>query len=135
MRSSMLALRPEMPSSQGIDCGRQQQTLFSAGNYLWCYYGRTAPILAGLLGCEMVTFPGHHLSYLDMPGEWAAVLRAVLQRGENRGHPTFPAFAQQLFGWVQRLDSTTGTILRMRCPLGEEPYARIPGRTDDGAST
>src|SRR5262249_50674238 len=54
------------------------------------YYGRTAPILAGLLGCEMITFPGHHLSYLDMPGEWAAALRAVLQRGENRKHPRFP---------------------------------------------
>jgi hypothetical protein len=28
----MLALQPEMPSSQGIDNGRQQQTLFRAGN-------------------------------------------------------------------------------------------------------
>jgi hypothetical protein len=54
------------------------------------YYGRTAPILADLLGCEMVTFPGHHLSYLDMPEAWAAALRAVLQRGENRGRPRFP---------------------------------------------
>jgi pimeloyl-ACP methyl ester carboxylesterase len=51
-------------------------------------FGRTAPVLAELLGCEMVTFPGHHLSYLDMPEEWAAALRAVLQRGENReGRP------------------------------------------------
>jgi pimeloyl-ACP methyl ester carboxylesterase len=54
------------------------------------YYGRTAPILADLLGCEMVTFPGHHLSYLDMPEAWAAALRAVLQREESRGHPRFP---------------------------------------------
>jgi pimeloyl-ACP methyl ester carboxylesterase len=46
------------------------------------YYGRTAPILADLLGCEMVTFPGHHMSYLDMPQEWAAMLRDVLHRGE-----------------------------------------------------
>jgi hypothetical protein len=52
------------------------------------YYGRTAPVLADLLGCEMVTFPGHHLSYLDMPQAWAAALRAVLQkRGEHRASP------------------------------------------------
>lgn len=44
------------------------------------YYGRTAPILADLLGCEMVTFPGHHISFFDMPAEWAAALRSVLHR-------------------------------------------------------
>src|SRR5262249_41741542 len=55
------------------------------------YYGRPAPVLADLLGCEMVTFPGHHLSYLDMPEEWAAALRAVLQSVEHRAHPSFPA--------------------------------------------
>jgi pimeloyl-ACP methyl ester carboxylesterase len=55
------------------------------------YYGRTAPILAGLLGCEMVTFPGHHLSYLDMPEAWAATLRGVLYSGEKRSHPISPA--------------------------------------------
>jgi pimeloyl-ACP methyl ester carboxylesterase len=46
------------------------------------YYGRTAPILADLLGCELVTFPGHHISYLDMPEEWAAALRSVLHKAE-----------------------------------------------------
>jgi hypothetical protein len=55
------------------------------------YYGRTAPILADLLGCEMVTFPGHHLSYLDMPEAWAATLRGVLHSGEKRSHPISPA--------------------------------------------
>jgi hypothetical protein len=55
------------------------------------YYGRTAPILAGLLGCEMVTFPGHYLSYLDMPEAWAATLRGVLYSGEKRSHPLSPA--------------------------------------------
>jgi pimeloyl-ACP methyl ester carboxylesterase len=43
-------------------------------------YGRTVPILAQLLGCEMVTFPGHHVSYVDLPQEWSVVLRAVLHR-------------------------------------------------------
>ncbi|MGO4789269.1 alpha/beta fold hydrolase [Paenibacillus sp. 2KB_20] len=44
------------------------------------YYGRTVPILAEMLNCEMVTFPGHHLSFFDMPQEWAAELRDVLHR-------------------------------------------------------
>jgi pimeloyl-ACP methyl ester carboxylesterase len=43
-------------------------------------YGRTAPILAEMLGCELVIFPGHHVSYVDMPNEWAAVLRSVLHQ-------------------------------------------------------
>ena len=42
------------------------------------FYGQTAPILADMLGCEMITFPGHHVSYLDMPEEWAAALRTIL---------------------------------------------------------
>jgi hypothetical protein len=44
------------------------------------FYGRTAPILANMLGCAMVVFPGHHLSYFDMAGEWSATLRDVLHR-------------------------------------------------------
>lgn len=44
------------------------------------YYGRTVPILAEKLGCEMVTFPGHHLSFFDMPREWANALRDTLHR-------------------------------------------------------
>lgn len=47
------------------------------------FYGQTAPILAKLLGCEMVVFPGNHLSYLDQPQEWAAALRDVLHRASN----------------------------------------------------
>lgn len=43
------------------------------------YYGRTAPILADMLGCKMVTFPGHHISYFDMPNEWSETLRKVLR--------------------------------------------------------
>jgi pimeloyl-ACP methyl ester carboxylesterase len=42
------------------------------------FYGETAPIMAKLLGCKMVVFPGNHLSYIDRPQEWAAVLRGVL---------------------------------------------------------
>jgi pimeloyl-ACP methyl ester carboxylesterase len=44
------------------------------------YYGRTVPILAEHLGCEVVVFPGHHGSYLVNPREWTAVLRGILRR-------------------------------------------------------
>jgi pimeloyl-ACP methyl ester carboxylesterase len=44
------------------------------------WYVRAAQILAGQLGCELVTFPGHHGSFMDMPEQWAAVLREVLHR-------------------------------------------------------
>jgi pimeloyl-ACP methyl ester carboxylesterase len=44
------------------------------------FYAQTAPILADMLCCEMVLLPGHHVSYLDMPEEWATVLRTVLHK-------------------------------------------------------
>lgn len=47
------------------------------------YFGRTVPILAESLGCEMVTFPGHHLSFFDRPREWADVLRNTLHRASS----------------------------------------------------
>jgi pimeloyl-ACP methyl ester carboxylesterase len=46
------------------------------------FYAETAPILAQQLGCELVTFPGHHGSFLDMPDVWAATLRDVLHQAE-----------------------------------------------------
>ena len=39
------------------------------------FYGQTAPILARQLSAEFVRFPGHHLSYFDMPQKWAAALK------------------------------------------------------------
>jgi hypothetical protein len=44
------------------------------------WYIEAAQILAEKLGCELVTFPGHHGSFMDMPVEWAATLRSVLHR-------------------------------------------------------
>jgi pimeloyl-ACP methyl ester carboxylesterase len=46
-------------------------------------YAQAAQILAEKLGCELVTFPGHHGSYMDMPDEWAATLRSVLHKAEG----------------------------------------------------
>lgn len=47
------------------------------------WYARADLILAQQLGCELVTFPGHHGSFMDMPVEWAAALRRVLHRAEE----------------------------------------------------
>jgi pimeloyl-ACP methyl ester carboxylesterase len=44
------------------------------------FYAQTAEILAKKLGCELVTFPGHHGSFIDMPEEFAATLRSVLHK-------------------------------------------------------
>ena len=46
------------------------------------WYVQAAHILAEQLGCELMTFPGHHGSYMDMPEEWAATLRSVLHKAE-----------------------------------------------------
>lgn len=46
------------------------------------WYVVVAQILAEKLGCELVTFPGHHGSFMDMPVEWAATLRSVLHTAE-----------------------------------------------------
>jgi pimeloyl-ACP methyl ester carboxylesterase len=44
------------------------------------WYVEAAQILAGQLGCELVAFPGHHGSFMDMPDEFAATLRSVLHK-------------------------------------------------------
>ena len=46
------------------------------------WYAQADQILAQQLGCEVVTFPGHHGSFMDMPVEWAAALRSVLHRAK-----------------------------------------------------
>jgi hypothetical protein len=47
------------------------------------FYAETAPVLASMLNCEMIVFPGHHVSFLDMPNEWSAALRSVLQKASE----------------------------------------------------
>jgi len=44
------------------------------------WFAQTAHILTEQLGCELVTFPGHHAAFMDMPVEWAATLRRVLHK-------------------------------------------------------
>lgn len=50
------------------------------------FYAETAPILAKMLGCEMVIFPGHHISMVDQPVQWAAVLRGILHKLSAASH-------------------------------------------------
>jgi pimeloyl-ACP methyl ester carboxylesterase len=47
------------------------------------WYVQAAQILTEKLGCDLVTFPGHHGSYMDMPEEWAATLRSILHKAEG----------------------------------------------------
>lgn len=44
------------------------------------WYAEIAQILAEKLGCELVIFPGHHGSFMDMPQEFAATLRSALHK-------------------------------------------------------
>ncbi|OGO79340.1 MAG: hypothetical protein A2Y23_00960 [Clostridiales bacterium GWB2_37_7] len=44
------------------------------------FYAQTVPVLAEKIGCEMVVFPGHHGSFMDMPVEWAATLRQIFHK-------------------------------------------------------
>ena len=46
------------------------------------WYVQAAQILAHQLGAPLVTFPGHHGSFMDMPQEWAAALREVLRQAQ-----------------------------------------------------
>lgn len=46
------------------------------------WYVKAAQILAQQLGSELVVFPGHHGSFMDMPEEFAAVLRYALKRAD-----------------------------------------------------
>jgi pimeloyl-ACP methyl ester carboxylesterase len=41
------------------------------------WYARVAQIIAENLDCELITFPGHHGSFLDMPDEFSTALRDV----------------------------------------------------------
>jgi pimeloyl-ACP methyl ester carboxylesterase len=47
------------------------------------WYAQVAQILAEQLGSELVTFPGHHGSFLDMSHEFAATLRSGLHKAEK----------------------------------------------------
>jgi pimeloyl-ACP methyl ester carboxylesterase len=82
VKHEMLPFSNYFPDVEAIKANRVK--MFMAAGQMTLdkhkFYGETAPILANLLGCEMVMFPGNHLSYLDRPSEWAAVLRSILHQ-------------------------------------------------------
>jgi hypothetical protein len=47
------------------------------------WYAQANQILAERLGCELVTFPGHHGAFMDMPVEFAGTLRRVLHKAQE----------------------------------------------------
>jgi hypothetical protein len=47
------------------------------------FYAQTAQILAERLASQIVTFPGHHASFVDTPDEFAATLLSVLRKAEE----------------------------------------------------
>jgi hypothetical protein len=47
------------------------------------FHAQTAPLLTNSIGCEMVIFPGHYVSYVDVPDQWAATLRRVLHKASD----------------------------------------------------
>ncbi|WP_091795370.1 alpha/beta fold hydrolase [Prauserella marina] len=80
IRQEMLPFVNYVPSSAAIKAGGVPFVLAAGGESLDQdrYYARTVPVLAERLGVEPTVFPGHHLSYFDNPGEWAAALRSAL---------------------------------------------------------
>ncbi len=50
------------------------------------FYAEVAPILAARIRSEMVTFPGHHSSFADMPERWSECLRDILHRVLSSGN-------------------------------------------------
>ncbi|MFC6023679.1 alpha/beta fold hydrolase [Plantactinospora solaniradicis] len=44
------------------------------------YYGQPAGTLAERLDVPLVVFPGHHMSYFDLPRSWTEALRVTLHR-------------------------------------------------------
>ncbi len=47
------------------------------------WHAQIAQVMAEKLGCELVTFPGYHGSFLDQMPEWAAMLPNVLHKVQN----------------------------------------------------
>jgi hypothetical protein len=48
-----------------------------SGNYC---YTRSARAMADILGCALVTFPGHHHAYEDRPDEFAQSLAGTIHK-------------------------------------------------------
>ena len=85
VKQELLPVTNYMPDIATIKDNRMKVFLAAGKNSLdkKRFYAQTAPILAKRMDCEMVIFPGHHVSYVDRPAEWTAVLRDVLHKVEG----------------------------------------------------
>ena len=87
MKLELLPVTNYLPDVQRI---RQNGVKVFIGVDKWglakkAWYVEVGQILAEQLGCELVTFPGHHAAFLDMPDEFAGTLRNVLHKAEGIG--------------------------------------------------
>ncbi len=85
VKQELLPVTNYMPDIATIKDNRVKVFLAAGKEFLdkKRFYAQTAPILAKRMDCEMVIFPGHHVSYVDRPAEWTAVLRDVLHKVEG----------------------------------------------------
>lgn len=78
MRNEMLGFSNYHPDLERIAENRVALVMAAGNLSLDLYYGRTAKIIADRLGCGFREFPGGHLAYVTMPGEFAEALREAL---------------------------------------------------------
>jgi len=84
VKQELLPVTNYLPDVEGIKKNRVR-VFVAVGQWALnkkTWYAQAAQILAEQLCCELVTFPGHHGSYLDMPEEFAAALRNVLHKAD-----------------------------------------------------
>jgi pimeloyl-ACP methyl ester carboxylesterase len=89
LRQELLPITNYLPDVDAIR--RNKMTVYMAAGRRSLdrrrFYAETARVLASRIGCELITFPGHHGSFVDMPDEWAAVLRRTLRLLRQVGAP------------------------------------------------
>jgi len=82
IRQELLPVTNYLPDIEKIKQNRVKVFIavgeWSLGKNIWL--AQVAKILAEKLDCELVPFPGHHGSFMDLPTEFAAALRSVLHK-------------------------------------------------------
>ena len=85
VKQELLPVTNYLPDVEGIK-KNEVRVFMAVGTWALAkktWYAQAAQILAEQLGCELVTCPGHHGSYMDMPEEWAITLRSVLRKAAS----------------------------------------------------
>jgi pimeloyl-ACP methyl ester carboxylesterase len=85
MKQELLPVTNYLPDAEKIK-QNGVKVVMAAGSWALqkkTWYAETAQIMAEKLGCEFITFPGHHGSYMDMPEEFAKTLREILKKAQK----------------------------------------------------